>query len=74
MNRKDAYLILALFTDVLIVISYEAFGNGRLFQDYTNFSQPVGAVFNIANGYLGIVAIIAIYRNRDKVRKFMGVQ
>ena len=74
MNRKDALIILALFTDVMIVLSFEAYGNGRLFQEYINFSRPIGFVFNIANWYLGILVIIVIFRNRDKVRKFMGVQ
>jgi len=74
MNRKDALILLALSTDVLVALSFEAFGNGRLFQEYINFSRPLGFVFNIANWYLGLLVIIAIYRNRDKVRKFMGVQ
>jgi len=74
MNRKDWLIILALFTDVMVALSFEAYGNGRLFLEYIDFSRPIGFVFNIANWYLGILVIIVIFRNRDKVRKFMGVQ
>jgi hypothetical protein len=73
MNRKDLLIILALFTDVMVVLSFEAYGNGRLFQDFIDFSRPIGVVFSLANWYLGVVVISAIYQSRDKVRKFMGV-
>jgi hypothetical protein len=74
MNRKDWLIILALFTDVMVALSFEAYGNGRLFQDFIDLSRPIGVVFYLVNWYLGVVTIISIYQSRDKIRKFMGVQ